>query len=233
MVVDDERDLVWAMTYSLEDDGHDVMAAYDGTEALHLAQRRRPDLAIVDIVMPGMDGIALCRAMRRDPRLGSVPVLFLTARSGVEDRVRGLDEGGDDYLTKPFDLRELRARVQALLRRSRSLREPRGWYGDRLAVRDLALDIPSGRASVGQREVHLTPAEFDLLRYLMSHPGEIHSATHLLEQVWGYPPGMGDASLVRWHVKNLRGKVEPDPGHPIYIRTVSRRGYILDERPPM
>jgi len=232
LVADDERDLVWAMQYSLADDGHDVVVAYDGSEALRLAQQRRPDLVILDIVMPEMDGLSVCRAIRRDPRFGSVPVLFLTARATIEERVLGLTEGGDDYLTNPFDLRELSARVQALLRRAHTLREPGAGYGERLTVRDLSLDLVSGSATVGGRRVHLTPAEFDLLRYLMAHPGQVHSPRGLLEQVWGYPPGTGDGSLVRWHVKNLRAKLEDDPRRPTYLRTVPRRGYILDACPP-
>lgn len=231
LVADDERDLVWAMRYSLADDGHEVMAAYDGTEAFQMAENRRPDLVVLDIVMPGMDGIAVCQALRRDPRLGSVPILFLTARGSVEDRVRGLDEGGDDYLTKPFDLRELRARVKALLRRARAPKRADAERDNRLIVRDLVLEISSGQVTAGSRRLHLTPAEFDLLRYLMSHPGEIHSSQHLLEEVWGYPPGTSDASLVRWHVRNLRAKLELGD-EPTYIRTVPRRGYILDVQPP-
>jgi DNA-binding response OmpR family regulator len=232
LLVDDEQDLVWAVRHSLSDEGYEVLTAYDGVEALAVARRHRPDLVILDIVMPRLDGLQVCHRVRRDPTLAAVPILFLTVRSAIEDRLKGLDEGGDDYLVKPFDLRELKARVKALLRRGRSAPEggpgPEG-RGSLLVVGPLTLDLYTRQVRVGEKSIQLTPAEFDLLHHLMTHPGEVFSSQQLLRQVWGYPPETADPGLVRWHMKNLRAKIEPDPVRPVCIRTVPHHGYILDE----
>lgn len=232
LLVDDEQDLVWAVRHSLSDESYEVLTAYDGVEALTIARRHRPDLVILDIIMPHLDGLQVCQRLRRDPTLAAVPILFLTERSAIEDRITGLDEGGDDYLVKPFDLRELKARVRALLRRGRSAPEGRpgfpGFEGqDSLVVGPLTLDLRICQVGMGEKTVQLTPTEFDLLHHLMIHPGEVFSSQQLLRQVWGYPPATADPGLVRWHIKNLRAKIEPDPAHPVYIRTVPRHGYIL------
>ncbi len=233
LLVDDEQDLVWALRHSLSDEGYEVLTAYNGVEALNAAQRHRPDLVILDIVMPRLDGLQVCRRLRRDPTLAAVPILFLTVHSAIEDRIKGLDEGGDDYLVKPFDLGELKARVRALLRRARSALEqgPEAeGMGPMLVVSSLALDLHACQVRVGSETVQLTPTEFDLLRHLMTHPGEVFSTQQLLQQVWGYPPRTGDPGAVRWHVKNLRAKIEPDPAHPVYIRTVHGHGYVFERR---
>ena len=233
LVVDDEQDLVWAVRRSLSDEGHEVLTAYDGMEALAIARRHRPDLVILDIAMPRLDGLQVCRRLRRDPTLAAVPILFLTVHSGIQDRIKGLDEGGDDYLTKPFDLEELKARVRALLRRARSVLEgglEAEGPGPLLVAGPLVLDLHTRQVHLGEKAVQLTPTEFDLLYHLMTHPGEIFSSRQLLRQVWGYPPKSADPGLVRWHVKNLRTKIEPDPAHPVYIRTVPRHGYIFERR---
>ena len=232
LVADDEQDLVWAVQYSLGDAGYEVYAAYDGAEAFSLAQRERPDLVILDISMPRLDGYQVCRRMRQEPSLAAVPILFLSARTSVEDRVTGLDGGGDDYLTKPFDLRELRARVRALLRRTPpSVGQDRGAQGQAsaLAVGDLALDLQTRRVCVRGQPVQLTPSEFELFYYLMTHPGQLFSSRQLLHKALDYPQAPGDSSVVRWHIKNLRAKLEQDPLDPVYIRTVPRHGYILEE----
>ncbi|MBC7264789.1 MAG: response regulator transcription factor [Chloroflexi bacterium] len=229
LVVDDEKDLVWALQYSLSDEGYEVFGAYDGVQALALARRHRPDLVVLDITMRGMDGLETCRSLRRDPALGAVPILFLTVRSDVKDRVTALNQGGDDYIVKPFDLRELKARIGALLRRSR------GRAGNGLGLQDqgslvigpLTLDLHRRQVRVGEKISLLTPVEFDLLHYLMVHYGEVFSTEQLLQGVWNFAPGAGGHSVVRWHIKNLRRKIEPDPAHPVYIRTVARHGYML------
>jgi DNA-binding response OmpR family regulator len=230
LLVDDEQDLVWALRHGLNDEGYEVLTAYDGVEALAIARHHRPDLIILDIAMPRLDGLQTCYRLRRDPTMGAVPILFLSALNNVEDRVQGLEEGGDDYLVKPFALQELKARVRALLRRSRPA--PNG--GPRsegrsswLVVDPLTLDLSTRQVRVGERSRQLTPAEFDLLHYLMLHPGEIFPSQQLLEQVWNYPSETGDPGLVRWHIKNLRAKIEPNPTHPTYLRTVPHHGYIL------
>lgn len=231
LVVDDEQDLVWALMRSLSDEGYDVFAAYDGVEALANAQRHPPDVVILDINMPRLDGVQVCQSLRRDAALAAVRILFLTVRNDIEDRVEGLDNGADDYLAKPFDLMELKARVRALLRRGRfpspdgSLKpEDQGF----IVEGPLTLDLRMRQVRVGENRIQLTPTEFILFRHLMIHAGEVFSSGQLLQLVWGYPMGTADAGLVRWHIRNLRAKIDPDPGHPVYIRTLPRHGYLLD-----
>jgi len=228
LLVDDETHLVWAVRHCLQNEGHEVTTAANGMEALALARRVHPDLVILDIVMPEMDGLEVCSRLRRDPTLASVPILFLTVRHEIEDRVVGLDEGSDDYLAKPFDMRELKARVRALLRRGSSSGHTAGLEDDGLLlVGPLALDLRGRRVQVGTRAVQLTPIEMDLLHYLMLHPGQVFSSRSLLRAVWGHTLDPAGLSLVRWHMRNLRSKIETDPSDPQYIRTVPRQGYVL------
>jgi DNA-binding response OmpR family regulator len=230
LVVDDEPDIVWGIKYALLDEGHEVRTAKDGLEALFFARRERPDLFVLDIVMPGIDGIEVCREVRSDLRLASVPILFISGQGEVQDRVRGLDVGGDDYLCKPFDLSEFKARVKSLLRRA-AAPDPEVLDGEHvMRAGALRVDTRERTLHVGGVPVTITPAEYALLSFLMAHAGEVFSSRQLLEHVWGYPPGTGDPAVVRWHMRNLRAAIEPDPAHPICIRTVPRYGYILDRR---
>lgn len=233
LVVDDEKDLVWVVASSLRNEGYEVLTVFDGLSALATAARHRFDLIILDIVMPGIDGFCVCRQLRRGYVSAAVPILFLTGRSDVADRVRALDEGGDDCLVKPFDMEELKARIRALLRRSRS--EPKETEDSEhrklvLEAGALALFLETREVSAGNTTAKLTPKEFDLLHYLMLHFGKILSSKELLQQIWNYPAESKCTSLVRWHIKSLREKIEPDPGRPIYIRTVSHQGYILGSK---
>lgn len=225
LVVDDEEDIVWAVGYALRDDGHSVRMAYDGGAALAMTRHQPPDLIVLDVTMPHMDGFSFCRQVRTDPGLAALPVLFLTGRNTVDDRVRGFDEGADDYLLKPFDLRELKARVRALLRRSQRNTPPSA--PTTLHVGALLLDLNSCQVTVANHTRQLTPAEFELLRFLMEHPNEVCSSDRLLREVWGYSPDSAEPGLVRWHVMNLRAKIEPDPSNPTHVCTVPRHGYIL------
>ena len=229
LLVDDEEDIVWALRYSLEDEGYEVLTAQSGEEALSIARLEQPDLVILDIIMPEMDGLEVCRSLRRDPGLASVPILFLTQRAEIEDRVAGLDEGSDDYLVKPFDIREVKARVRALLRRSRPAGEtaPRLDQDSILVVGALALDLPAARVRVKGEWVQLTPTERSLLHHFLLHPGQVFPSTSLLRAVWDYAPDAASPGLVRWHIRNLRTKIEDDPSNPRYIRTVPRHGFIL------
>jgi len=226
LVVDDEVDLAWALRQSLSDEGYEVSIAQDGKAALDAVARQRPDLIILDINMPRMNGLEVCRRLRHDPSCAAVPILFLTVRSGIQDRIKGLDEGADDYLSKPFDLNELKARVRALLRRASSAPPLK----ERLAMveaGDITLDRRTRQVYVGEKAVSLTPTEFDLLHHFMLSPQEVFSVAQLLEQVWDFPPGGGQPGLVRWHIKKLRGKIEPDPSNPVYIRTRRGHGYFF------
>lgn len=222
MVVDDEEFVVDIIGHALRTQKHIIVSAYNGQQAIELLQRHRLDLVILDIIMPGLDGLQVCRFMRRHPRLASIPVILLTARERVEDRIAGLEAGADDYLTKPFNLIELQLRVKALLRRAAQV-PPTGM----LTVGRLSIDSDSKQAVVNGRPLTLTPVEFELLYYLVSHAGEVIAAERLLQEVWDYPPGAGSSSLVRMHVLNLRRKLEQDPGHPVHLRTVPRHGYVL------
>ncbi len=233
LMVDDEEDLVWAVQHSLGDEGYEVLTAADGVEAIGIAERRHPDLIILDIVMPRLDGIQTLHKLRRDPTLAAVPILCLTSRSAVEDRLKGFSEGADDYMVKPFDLRELKARIKSLLRRSprRTTEAPAPAEHTLLTTGSLTLNLHTYRVRVGETEAQLTRAEFDLLRYLMTHPGQVFSSQQLLEEVWDYALGTADPGLVRWHIKNLRSKLGSEPGGTDCIQTVPHQGYILEERP--
>lgn len=231
LVVDDDRDLLWALQRQLGDDGYEVHTAEDGMQGLQLARAHHPHLIILDVAMPRMDGLTMCQELRRDPTLTATPVLFLTVRGEVDDCVKGLNAGGDDYLAKPFAITELRARVRALLRRVHTAAEPDLERQDYLlVVGSLTLDLHRRQVRVGDKAVTLTPTEFDVLYYLMTHPDEVFSSERLLQALWGYLPNPASACVVRWHIKNLRRKMEPDPEHPIYILSVSRHGYILPSK---
>lgn len=234
LLIDDEPDLVWAMRYLLQDEGYQVSVALNGREGIKAAHRSRPDLIILDVSMPNMDGLEVCARLRRDPGLASVPILFLSAYGTAQDRTKGLNQGGDDYVVKPPNMDELVARVQALLRRSRLRPAPQETAEDdgvEINVGSLTLDPHTYRVHVDGRSELLTPVEFDLLRFLMRHAGQVFSSDELLQEVWGYPPGTADPSLVRWHIKNLRSKIESDPLDPVYLRTITRHGYMVSADP--
>lgn len=230
LLIDDNYQLIQGIQNSLKDEGHEIVMAGNGLDGLKAARRHRPNLIILDINMPWMDGLEVCRRLREDNQLNKVPILFLTSRNSVEDRVNGLDIGADDYLAKPFNTAELKARVRALLRRTlEEEMQDEPDHSNRLTAGPLTLDLKACRVKIEDNEmIQLTPAEFDLLQYLMSHPNQTFSGEELLEKVWAYEPGTADQSLARWHIRNLRAKIEPDPTHPIYIRTIPRHGYILD-----
>lgn len=228
LVVDDERDVADMIAKALRQEGHQVTVTYTGGHALEAAQRERPDLVLLDIIMPQIDGFEICRRLRTDPSLSDVPIIFLTARGRIEDLLQGFEAGADDYVTKPFDLRELLTRIRAVLRRS----QPAGAETpEKLTVGPLTLDCRSFEIAVNGDRKPLTPMEFDLLFHLMSHAGEVFSSQRLLQEVWGYPPGVGSPDLVRVHIRNLRLKIEPSPSNPVYIQTIGRHGYTLRPGP--
>ena len=224
LVVDDNEDVAETIDRSLRRAGYEVAVAYRGADALQIARTRHPDLVVLDILMPGMTGIEVCRHMRANPDLAQTPILFLTAKGEIGDKIEGFEAGADDYQTKPFDLRELELRVKALLRRSSQSSER---LNDRIEVGSLVLNCRTFEISTPTRTVLLTPVEFELVQFLMSNPDKVYSADQLLQLVWGYPPGTGIPDLVRVHVKNIRDKIEPNPRAPIYIKNVLRRGYMI------
>lgn len=226
LVVDDDIEVARSIEVSLRKQ-YQVFTVYSGVEALKDARRHRPDLIILDVVMPGMDGLETCRQLRTDPALADVPILFLTALGRPEDRIAGLRAGGDDYLTKPFNLEELQLRIKAILRRV--IKEP-PVPSSTLVLNDLVLDRNSYQVSTNQKQAKLTPVEFDLLYHLMMHPDEVFTSDRLLQEVWDYPSESGSPDLVRMHIKNLRNKIEVDPSQPKIIVTIPRRGYTISSQ---
>jgi DNA-binding response OmpR family regulator len=225
LAVDDDPDVLGTLSRALQREGFDVGRATSGAEALRLLAQRRPDLIILDILMPGLDGLTVCRRIRADAQYNHVTILFLTALDRTDDVVAGLDAGGDDYVVKPFELAELVARVRALVRRSQRnavMESPV------LIIGPLRLDSSMHQVSVGELPpIQLTATEHRLLRYLMEHVNQALSPHHLLEAVWDYPPNTGDPDLVRAHVRNLRAKLETDRTSPM-IRTIHGVGYMIE-----
>jgi two-component system, OmpR family, response regulator MprA len=216
LVIEDDAEIADVLRRFLRQEGHEVRTAADGEEALPAAAEFVPDLVILDLGLPGVDGVEVCRRLRAD---GDVPILILTARTETEDRVEGLDSGADDYLVKPFERQELLARIRALLRR----RPPRGSAS--LTVGDLSLNPDTREVTRGKRRIELTNREFELLEYLMRNERLVISRERLLEEVWGYDP-MALTNTIDVFISNLRRKLEADD-EPRLLHTKRGAGYVL------
>lgn len=227
LVVDDEAPIVELIRFNLQKEGFSVLVAYDGEEGLQKARAEAPDLVILDLMLPGIDGIEVCQVLRRE---ATVPIIMLTAKTDEFDKVLGLSVGADDYVTKPFSPRELVARVKAILRRrSIDLEQTASDRNNgRVSVGDLVIDAGRFEVEVRGQRVELTPKEFELLRVLVANRGKVLTRDFLLEKVWGYEYG-GDTRTVDVHVRRLRQKIEEDDSHPVYIQTVHGVGYKLKE----
>jgi DNA-binding response OmpR family regulator len=226
LVIDDDELVSRTLQRALKLYDYQVMVAHSGTEGLHLARRHRPDLLVLDVVMPGTNGFQVCRQVRGDPLLREVPILFLTAKSKDEDKIEGFRAGGDDYLAKPFNMQELQLRINAILRRATDT--PPEPIDDKLiAVGEVSLDTRTFKVSTPAGTTLLTNVQFDLLYHLMSNAGHVFTSQQLLQDVWDYPRDTGSPELVRAHIKNLRDKIEPRPAAPMYIRTVQGHGYTF------
>ena len=223
LIVDDDANLRETLGYSFRREGFEVMTAADGDQALSSFRQARPDLVILDVMLPGRDGFDVCRALRRE---SEVPVIMLTARDTELDKVVGLEIGADDYLAKPFSTRELIARVRAMLRRAR--REVPA-SDTRLELDELVLDAARHRVTLAGRELALKPKEFDLLSFFMLHPGQAFGREQLLSSVWGYDFS-GDTRTVDTHVKTLREKLGDPADRPRWIETLRGVGYRFRER---
>ena len=219
LAVEDDERIRTAVKLALEDEGWEVEEADTGEDALELFTREPADVVLIDIMLPGMDGFEVCRSIRRS---SDVPIVMVTARADTHDVVAGLEAGADDYLTKPFQPKELSARIRALLRRAR-VADPESTH---LRFDDLEIIPDQGVVTQAGEEVHLTKTEFRLLVELASSPGRVFSREVLLERVWGYGY-FGDGRLVDVHIRRLRTKVEPDPSHPRHVVTVRGLGYKL------
>lgn len=222
LLVDDEKTLVKALTFNLEKENFRVEQAYDGEEALQKVFTLAPDIVVLDLMLPGLDGFEVCRRIRKKL---DVPIIMLTARSEDIDKVLGLELGADDYLTKPFNARELVARIKAILRRSVVRNESNKKL---IQIGDLQVDLLQHRVRLREQEISLTSKEFALLSFLVANAGNVYSREQLLEQVWGYDY-YGDVRTVDVHIRHLREKLERDPGNPDYILTVWGTGYKIRE----
>lgn len=221
LIVEDEPPLVELLSYNLEKAGFQIHIARDGEEALLAVEERKPDLILLDWMLPYVSGIEICRRIRRNPETRNVPIIILTARGEEDDRIRGLDAGADDYVVKPFSPSELVARVRAVLRRTRP-----AFDKDSLTYGDITMDLTTHRVSRNDEPVDLGPTEFRLLRFMMEHPGRVFSREQLLDSVWGHDTYI-EPRTVDVHIRRLR-KAMNLPGTTDLIRTVRSAGYALD-----
>jgi DNA-binding response OmpR family regulator len=220
LVVDDDSKTVELVKLYLNRDGYKVLTAYDGVEALRLAREGHPELIVLDLMLPGMDGLEVCRILRKE---SDVPIIMLTAKTTDQDKLTGLDSGADDYVTKPFSPRELAARVRTLLRRLPGERGP-----DEIKYGDLTVNFLKHEVSVLGRRLELTATEFRLLGTLVKEPGRVFSRAQLIDKALGHDYEGFDRT-VDVHIVNLRRELEPDPAHPRYIKTVHGAGYKFAE----
>jgi DNA-binding response OmpR family regulator len=229
LVVEDDITLLETLEYNLSRQGYEVLSAADGIKGLEMARKERPDLIVLDVMLPGLDGLEVCRVLRREM---SVPILMLTARADEVDKIVGLEVGADDYLTKPFNMRELLARVKALLRRVRLIREELAIEGHtpeggQLAFGNLTIDLNRHEALWEGKPLRLKPKEYDLLVFLARNQGVALSRDLILERVWGWDYG-GGSRTVDVHVRWLREKIEDDPASPTRIVTIRGVGYCFE-----
>jgi DNA-binding response OmpR family regulator len=254
LVIEDDEIVGKTVERSLRGHEFHITLANSGVEGLKVARRQPPDLVILDIIMPGMDGYAVCREMRSDPLLKNIPILFLTAKAKDEDKIAGFLAGADDYLCKPFNVDELILRIRAIMRRNKTVKEqvlvPEIKIDSIIKPATLQVEPTKSEKEAGNKnqlvigsytlnvrtyelitpnkgKIRLTPVQFDLLYHLMCHPGEIFSPSRLLDEVWDYPSDAGSPDLVRVHIKNLRERIEDDPKTPQFIQTVAGYGYTI------
>ena len=224
LVVDDEKMIVKGIRFSLLQDGYDVDTAYDGEEALQKATDNQYDIILLDVMLPKLSGLEVLAQIRE---FSSVPVIMLTAKGEDMDKILGLDYGADDYITKPFNILEVKARIKAIIRRVAGSRKDKVEEEERILENgDLRMDCDNRRVSVAGKEINLTSKEFELLELLATHPGKVYSRSMLLQTVWGkdYP---GDVRTVDVHIRRLREKVEPNASEPVYVQTKWGVGYYF------
>lgn len=224
LIIEDDETLRFTLAHNLKREGYTVLTAARGDDGLVMAREEQPDLILLDLMLPGVDGIQVCRLLRRDSR---VPIIMVTALGGERDRVAGLDTGADDYLAKPFGIRELLARVRALLRRGGVEPAPPGVSQEAVTTGDLVVDPARREVRQGGEVVRLKPKEFDLLLFFVQHRGRVLSREQILDEVWGFD-FFGGPRTVDVHVRWLRQKIERDPAAPVRLRTVRGSGYLFE-----
>ena len=227
LVVDDEKLIVKGIRFSLEQDGMEVDCAYDGEEAVELAKKTEYDIVLLDVMLPKLDGYEVCQAIRE---FSDMPIIMLTAKGGDMDKILGLENGADDYISKPFNILEVKARIKAIIRRSSKNRRLKKEEANNSVIGqgDLKMDTESRRVFIGEREINLTAKEFDLLELLVRNPNKVYSREALLTYVWGNKAmDSGDVRTVDVHVRRLREKIEPSPSDPKYVHTKWGVGYYF------
>ena len=224
MVVEDDRNLLDTLAFSLRKDNFEVVTAINGEEALDVARKTRPDIIILDLMLPKLSGLEVCRILRKETL---APILILTAKADETDKIVGLEMGADDYMTKPFSIHELMARVRALLRRTKMLETHTRPKDELLKFRDIEIDVTRHRVSKGLLTLELTPKEFDLLVFLARNKGFVFNRDKILENVWGYDFN-GDTRTVDVHIRWLRAKIEDNPNKPKILLTIRGAGYKLE-----
>ena len=232
LVVDDEKLIVKGIRFSLEQDGMEVDCAYDGEEAIELAKKTEYDIVLLDVMLPKYDGYEVCQAIRE---FSDMPIIMLTAKGGDMDKILGLEYGADDYISKPFNILEVKARIKAIMRRSSKSRKYRKEEKKEsvIAAGDLQLDTESRRVNIAGKEINLTAKEFDLLELLVRNPNKVYSREALLTYVWGNRAlENGDVRTVDVHVRRLREKIEPSPSDPKYVHTKWGVGYYFRVKNP-
>jgi len=223
LIVDDEKQLVSLVSLHMDMSGYEVLSAADGKKALGIIEKEIPDLVILDLMLPEMDGWEVCKRLRAEPKTKDIPVIMLTARSGTDDKLKGFECGADDYMTKPFSPRELAARVKRVLARAES-REP---SPKRFCFEDLDIDLEDFTVRIKGKEIHLTEKEKAILKVFISRPGEFLSRGQLLDMAWG-EKGEVEYGNIDVHISHLREKLEKDPQNPQIIKTVKGAGYIVE-----
>ena len=222
LIVEDDANLLETIRYNLRKEGYGVIAASDGEQALDAARKEKPDLLILDIMLPKLNGFEVCRILRQET---TIPILMLTAKADETDKIVGLEIGADDYMTKPFSMRELMARARAMLRRTKMVEKPP--TPELIKIGVLEVDTARHQVSLAGVVLELSPKEFDLLAFLAKNKGLVFTRERLLEKVWGYD-FTGDTRTVDVHIRWLRQKIETDPAHPQYLVTVRGTGYKLE-----
>ncbi|HHT47753.1 MAG TPA: response regulator transcription factor [Firmicutes bacterium] len=227
LIIEDEPNIIELVSYNLEKEGWLVSKALTGEDGWEKIQAEHPDIILLDLMLPGIDGMEICRRTRQNKLTRHIPIIILTAKAEEADRVLGLESGADDYVTKPFSPRELIARIRAVLRRAdKSFSEAE--EKETMVLGPIKMDLRQHKVLVNNNEIELTPKEFDLLHLLMSHPGRAFSREYLLENLWGYE-FFGDTRTVDVHVRRLRQKIEDNPAQPYWLETVRGVGYRIRE----